>query len=63
MAEFKNGFADITFLVAHFDAVQSADSCLAHLVGYGVVTLAREPVDTGLNREWVPASWAMEDSS
>jgi len=47
VAEFKNGFAEITFLVAHFDAVQSADFYLAHLVGHGVVALAREPVHTG----------------
>ncbi len=46
IAEFKNGFADIAFLVAHFDAMQSADFYLAHLVGDGVVALARQPVDT-----------------
>jgi hypothetical protein len=45
IAEFKNGFADIAFLVAHFDAVQSLDFDLAHLVGNGVVAVTCKSVD------------------
>lgn len=40
----KNGFAEITFLVAHFDPVQSLDFDLAHLVGDSVAAFACKPV-------------------
>lgn len=54
-AEFKNGFADITFLVAHFDPAQSLDFDLAHLVGNGVVAFAHKPVDAGSQKEVSPS--------
>ena len=47
IAEFKNRFAHAAFLIAHLDPVQPLHSYLAHLVGDGVVSFAREPVDTG----------------
>ena len=54
IAEFEHGFAQVAFLVAHFDPVQSLDFDLAHLVGHGVVAFARKPVDAGSHEEVSP---------
>jgi hypothetical protein len=47
----KNGFADLTLLVAHFDPMQPLDFDLSHLVGNGMIALARQAVDTGPEKE------------
>src|SRR5271163_2586784 len=54
VAEFKNGFANLTLLIPDFDSVEPLDFYLFHLIGDGVVAFSCKPVDTGPHQKMSP---------
>src|ERR1039457_150974 len=49
--QLQNCFTNLTFLISCFDAVQSFDSYVAHLVGDRMVSVASHTVHTGSDNE------------